>query len=173
VQTDGILLSAETVKDFQLQPGDTVRLRLRDPRSTLLLEVPFRYVGVAKEFSTAPRDSFLIANADYVAGRTGNRAVGTYLVDVGSAAPGTVATRLRSLLGTSATVNDVTSTHKVVASSLTAVDLSGLTKVELAFAIALAAASTGLVFALGFAERRRTFAITNALGAKSRQLGEL
>ncbi|MDQ1386396.1 MAG: putative transport system permease protein, partial [Actinomycetota bacterium] len=71
------------------------------------------------------------------------------------------------------TVNDVTSTHKVVASSLTAVDLSGLTKVELAFAIALAAASTGLVFALGFAERRRTFAITNALGAKSRQLGEL
>ncbi|MCU1466670.1 MAG: hypothetical protein JWM72_2598 [Actinomycetia bacterium] len=171
VQNDGILLSAETVKDFQLQPGDTVRLRLRDTRSTRLVEVPFRYVGVAKEFPTAPRDSFLIANADYVASRTGNGAVGTYLVDVGSASPGTVATRVRSLLGTSATVNDITSTRKVVASSLTAVDLSGLTKVELGFAIALAAASTGLVFALGFAERRRTFAITNALGARSRQLG--
>ncbi|MDQ1460999.1 MAG: putative transport system permease protein, partial [Actinomycetota bacterium] len=72
VQNDGILLSAETVKDFQLQPGDTVRLRLRDTRSTRLVEVPFRYVGVAKEFPTAPRDSFLIANADYVASRTGN-----------------------------------------------------------------------------------------------------
>ena len=39
------------------------------------------------------------------------------------------------------------------------------------FAIALAAAATGLVLALGFAERRRTFAIATALGAKPRQLG--
>jgi putative ABC transport system permease protein len=168
---DGILLSAETVKDFQLQSGDTVRLRLRDVRSTRLVEVPFRYVGVAKEFPTAPRDSFLVANADYVASRTGNDAVGAFLVDVGSASPGTVAAQLRARLGTSATVTDITSTRKVVGSSLTAVDLSGLTRVELGFAIALAAASTGLVLALGFAERRRTFAIATALGAKPRQLG--
>ncbi|MDQ1481319.1 MAG: putative transport system permease protein, partial [Actinomycetota bacterium] len=47
----------------------------------------------------------------------------------------------------------------------------GLTRVELGFAVALAAASAGLVLALGFAERRRTFAIAAALGAKPRQLG--
>jgi len=46
-----------------------------------------------------------------------------------------------------------------------------LTRVELGFAVALAAAATGLVLALGFAERRRTFAIAIALGAKPRQLG--
>ena len=44
-------------------------------------------------------------------------------------------------------------------------------KIMLGFAIVLAAASTGLVLALGFAERRRTFAIATALGAKPRQLG--
>ena len=54
---------------------------------------------------------------------------------------------------------------------LTAVDLSGLTRVELAFALVLAAASSGLVLALGLAERRRTFAIAAALGARPRQLG--
>jgi putative ABC transport system permease protein len=58
-----------------------------------------------------------------------------------------------------------------VGSSLTAVDLSGLTRVELAFALVLAAASTGLVLALGLNERRRTFAIVSALGASPRQLG--
>src|SRR5262249_2644733 len=39
------------------------------------------------------------------------------------------------------------------------------------FAVALAAASTGLVLLLGFAERRRTYAIAAALGARPRQLG--
>ena len=61
----------------------------------------------------------------------------------------------------------------MVGSTLTAVDLSGLMKVELGFAIVLSAAATGLVLALGLAERRRTFAIVAALGAKRRQLGGL
>ncbi|MDQ1456643.1 MAG: putative transport system permease protein [Actinomycetota bacterium] len=170
-QPDGILLSAETVKDFQLRPGDDVRLRLRDVRSTRLVEVPFRYIGIAKEFPTAPRDSFLVANADYVARRTGSEAVGAFLVDTGASSPGAVAARLRTRLGTRATITDVTDARKIVGSSLTAVDLSGLTRVELGFAIVLASAATGLVLALGLAERRRTFAIVNALGAKPRQLG--
>ncbi len=170
-QPDAILLSAETVKDFQLQPGDQVRLRLRDVSSTRLVQVPFRYVGIAKEFPTAPRDSFIVANADYVAQRTGSDAVGAFLVSTHGSSPRAVADRLRSRLGITAVVTDIGSTRKVVGSSLTAVDLAGLTRVELGFAIALAAAATGLVLALGFAERRRMFAIASALGAKPRQLG--
>jgi putative ABC transport system permease protein len=49
--------------------------------------------------------------------------------------------------------------------------MAGLTKVELAFALVLVASATGLVLALGFAERRRTFAIAGALGARARDLG--
>ncbi|MFI7033631.1 FtsX-like permease family protein [Microbispora rosea] len=56
-------------------------------------------------------------------------------------------------------------------SSLTAVDLSGLTTVELGFALALAVAATGLLLVLGFAERRRTFALAAVLGARPRQVG--
>jgi putative ABC transport system permease protein len=170
-QPDGILVSAETAKDFQLHPEDMLKLRLQDGRTKTYREVPFRYLGVGKEFPTAPRDSFLIANADYVAAQTGTNAVGSFLVDTAGTSPKAVAARLRSALGTSATVTDITTTRKVVGSSLTAVDLSGLTRVELGFAVLLAAASTGLVLALGFAERRRTFAIAAALGAKPRQLG--
>ena len=64
---DGVLVSAETVKDFQLHPGDTLRLRMQDGRSKRFMTIPFRYVGVAKEFPTAPKDSFFVANAGYVA----------------------------------------------------------------------------------------------------------
>ncbi|MDP9294206.1 MAG: ABC transporter permease, partial [Actinomycetota bacterium] len=128
-------------------------------------------VGVAKEFPTAPRDSFFVANASYVAKATGSDAVGTFLVQTRGGDPRAVARRVRALLGTGAQVTDIADQRRVVGSNLTAVELSGLTKVELAFALVLAAAATGLALGLGFRERRRTFAIASALGAKSRQLG--
>jgi putative ABC transport system permease protein len=169
-QPDGVLVSAETVHDFQLQPGDPLTLRLQDGRTKAYRPVRFRYLGVAKEFPTAPRDSFLVANAAYVARASGSDAVGEFLVDTASASPRTVADRIRAELGTRAQVNDITSIRQVVGSSLTAVDLAGLTRLELAFALVLAAAATGLVLALGLAERRRTYAIARALGARPRQL---
>jgi putative ABC transport system permease protein len=168
-QPDGILLSAETVKDFQLQPGDRVTLRLRD-RGGALVPVTFRHVGVVKEFPTAPKDSFMVANADYVARSTGSDAVGAFLVDSGGESPGAVAQRVRSVVGDTATVTDIGSTRKIVGSSLTAVDLGGLTRLELGFATLLAAAGGGVVVALALAERRRSFAVLVALGARGRQL---
>ena len=166
---DSILVSAETVQDYQLVPGDTVNLRLPDRATGRPTTVPFRYAGVVTEFPTAPRDSFFVANADYVAARTGSDAVGTFLVDTGGRDTTRVATDLRALLGTSATVTDVADTRSRVGSSLTSVDLAALTRVELGFALVLAAAAGGLVSFLGLTERRRSFAIIGLLGATSRQ----
>jgi putative ABC transport system permease protein len=168
---DNIILAAETVKDFQLHPGDQVRLRLLDGVTKKFKTVPFHYVGIAKEFPTAPRDSFLVANADYVAKSTGSNAVGTFLLQTNGSDPAAVAARVRKQVGTSASVTDIVTQRKVIGSNLTAVELGGLTKVELGFALLLAIAASGLTLGLGFAERRRSFAIASALGAKSRQLG--
>lgn len=166
---DSVLVSAETVKDYQLTPGDTLNLRLADRATGRRTTVPFRFAGVVTEFPTAPRDSFLVANADYVAARTGSDAVGTFLVDTGGRDSTRVAAELRRRLGTSATVTDVADTRSRVGSSLTAVDLGALTRVELGFALVLAAAAGGLVAFLGLAERQRTRAIITLLGASSRQ----
>ncbi|MET7885381.1 ABC transporter permease [Streptomyces avermitilis] len=167
---DALLVSAETVKDFQLSPGDTVNLRVQDSRGKALRTVPFHYAGVVKEFPTAPKDSFFVADASYVAKATGSDAVGAFLVDTGGTHQKEVAARLRKQLGTRATVTDLTQTRGTVGTSLTSVDLAGLTRVELAFAVLLAAGAGGLVLALGLAERRRTFAVATVLGATRRQL---
>jgi putative ABC transport system permease protein len=171
-QPDGLLVSAETVKDFQLKRGDQLHLRLRDSGTGQLTEVSFHYVGIAKEFPTAPRDSFLIANADYLTARTGSAGINSLLITTrsGAGASVAVADRVRALVGPSAVVNDLMTSRRVVGSSLTAVDLSGLTRVELGFALLLAVAATGLVLALGLNERRRCFAIARALGARHRQV---
>jgi len=168
---DGVLVSAETVHDFQLRPGDLIRLRLQDGRTKRLRTVPFHYAGIVKEFPTAPTDSFLVANAGYVARATGSDAVGSFLVQTGGADPRAVAARVRAQTGASAHVTDIVGQRRVVGSNLTAVELSGLTEVELAFALVLAAAASGLALGLSFGERRRTFAIARALGARRRQLG--
>lgn len=168
---DSVLVSLETVHDFQLTPGDPLILRLQDGRTKQYTDVTFHYAGVAKEFPTAPSDSFLVANADYVARQTGSNAVGSFLVDAAGVPPDVLARRVGEVVGAGAQVTDISTSRRIIGSSLTAVDLSGLTRVELSFALVLAAASTGLVLALGLAERRRTFAIASALGAKPRQLG--
>ncbi|MEU6223794.1 FtsX-like permease family protein [Streptomyces sp. NPDC047042] len=167
---DNLLVSAETVHDFQLSPGDTVNLRVQDARTKALRTVPFHYAGIVKEFPTAPKDSFFVANAAYVAKTTGSDAVGAFLLDTGGTHQKQIADKLRHRLGTGATVTDLAQTRGIVGTSLTSVDLSGLTRIELAFAVLLAAGSGGLVLALGLAERRRTFAIATVLGARGGQL---
>ncbi|WP_406227607.1 FtsX-like permease family protein [Streptomyces anthocyanicus] len=167
---DNLLVSEETVHDFQLSPGDTVNLRIQDARTKALRTVPFHYAGIVKEFPTAPKDSFFVANADYVAKATGSNAVGAFLLDTGGSHQQQIAAHLRKQLGTGATVTDLTQTRGTVGTSLTSVDLAGLTRIELAFAVLLSAGAGGLVLALGLAERRRTFAVASVLGAKSGQL---
>ena len=170
-QPDGILVSAETAKDFQLQPGDHLILRLQDRLTHGLIRVTFRFVGIVKEFPTAPRDSFLVANAAYVGTATHDASPSTYLIDTAGTSPPAIAAAVRQVVGVGPQVSDISSTRRIVGSSLTAVDLGGLTRVELGFAFAFMIAATSLVLALGFAERRRTYALAAALGARPRQLG--
>lgn len=168
---DAILVSDETVKDFQLQPGDAIRLRLQFPRDHAYHTVPFHYVGIVREFPTAPRDSFLVANASYISHMTGSSTFETLLVKTNGSPP-VVAAGVRKLLGPApgAVVQDIVTQLKITLSGLTAMDLSGLTRLELAFAVILAVAASAMVLILGFAERRRTFAIASAIGAHGKQL---
>lgn len=168
---DGILVSAETARDFQLTPGNHLVLRLQDRLTHALINVTFQFIGIVKEFPTAPRDSFLVANAGYVGAATHDASPATYLIDTAGTSPPAVATAVRAVVGVGPQVSDISSTRRIVGSSLTAVDLGGLTRVELGFAFAFMIAATSLVLALGFAERRRTYALAAALGAQPRQLG--
>jgi putative ABC transport system permease protein len=168
---DAVLVSAETVQNYQLRPGDLLRLRMQSARDHAYHIVPFHYAGVVREFPTAPKDSFFIANASYVARATGSPAYQDILVRTNGSPPA-VAREVRRVLGpaSGAVVQDINTQLRITLSGLTALDLSGLTRLELAFAFLLAAAASGLVLALGLVERRRTFAIAAALGARSRQL---
>ena len=132
--------------------------------------VPFTYIGITKEFPTAPKDAYTIANRAYIAHATGDPATATVLLQTSGASPTSVGALVARRIGRSGTVTTIGSSRKAIASSLTSVELAGLTRVELAYALVLLAAATGLLLWLSLAERRRTYAIAHALGARPRQL---
>ena len=162
---DGVLVSPETVTDFQLQPGDTIRLRVQSAVDQQYHAVPFRYVGIAREFPTAPSDSFLVANADYIAQQTQSASVETLLVRT-DRPPAGVADGIRNVLGVAsgATVRDLQQAQQQVRTGLTAVSLHDLTRIELLFALLFAVGGAALMLFIGAGERRRTLAIMTSLG---------
>jgi putative ABC transport system permease protein len=54
-------------------------------------------------------------------------------------------------------VTDIVSVEKVIGSSLTVINLRGMTALELSFSVLLVASASSLIFALGFEERKKTF----------------
>ena len=168
---NAVFVSQETVNDYNLSLGDTVRLRLLSAQTHQYQVVPFTFVGVVREFPTAPKDSFLVANASYLAQMTGNPQAEVALLKV-SGNPATVVQDAALLTANmpGVQVTDLSTVRSKIASGLTAVNLAGLSRLELSFAVLMLTAATGLVFALGLAERRRTFTVLTALGASRPQL---
>jgi putative ABC transport system permease protein len=168
-RADGVLVSEETVNDFQLSLGDQINLRLQG-QDHAYHTIPFTFVGVAREFPTAPHDSFLVANAAYVARMTGVDANEVVLIRTTGNIDAVKQGVMSLLTGKGQQVTSLLDAVHTIGTSLTAVDVSGLARIELVFAVLLGAAATGLNLALGFADRRRDFAILKVLGAKGRIL---
>jgi putative ABC transport system permease protein len=171
---DGVLLSAETLHDYQLHAGDLIRIRLQTGTNDTYRPVDFHVVGQVTEWPTAPKDSFIVANADYITQQTGSNAVGTFLVSTGNpAATAAALAGAPSVAGSGARVQDISSAGSQVTSvsGLAGTDLSGLSRLELGFGVLLALACSGLALLGGIVERRRALVLLAALGATPRQRG--
>jgi putative ABC transport system permease protein len=162
---DGILVSKETIKDFSLNPGDLLKLLVLDQRTGKFNSVPFHVAGVVQEFPSAPKDSFMVANIGYLESVT--HAGGPNVVFAkASGDPPAVARRVAAATASAGThVEDIAEQSSRTSSSITTVDLTGISHIEQAFAIVLAAAAMALFVSLGISERRQEFATMAAIGA--------
>jgi putative ABC transport system permease protein len=168
---DGILVGKETITDYSLKRGDLLRLRVLDRQTGKFRVVPFHVVGVVQEFPSAPKDSFMVANLGYLSAASHSGGPNVIFAKT-SGDPRAVAHRVASATSSAGTeVHDITEQTAKTTSSITTVDLTGISAIEQAFAIALAAAAMGLFVALGIAERRKELAVMAALGAPLRSVG--
>jgi putative ABC transport system permease protein len=166
---DAILVSLETINDYSLHTGDLLKLRVLDRGHFRVAR--FHVAGVVQEFPSAPRDSFMVANRSYLQRVT--HGTGPNVV-FARAAGDSVAVAKRVAAATSsagASVKDIRRQTAQTVSSITTVDLSGISRIEEAFAVALAAAAMLLLVAVALAERRHELATMAALGAPLRTVG--
>jgi putative ABC transport system permease protein len=166
---DGILVSKETITDYSLKLGDLLRLRVLDHRSGRFHTAPFHVAGIVQEFPSAPKDSFMVANLPYLQRVTHD--LGPNVVFVRTAGdPRRVARRVAAATAAfGVTVKDISAQRARTVSSITTVDLRGISRIEEAFVLVLAAAAMALLVAVGLAERRQELATMAALGASLRR----
>lgn len=167
---DGILVSKETINDYQLHKGDLLNLRVLDHSTGRFHVVPFHVAGVVQEFPSAPRDSFMVANLSYL--QAADHAGGPNVVFAKSANPTASAQAIAGATSRDGTiVKNIDQQAQQTTSSITTVDLRGISQIEEAFTIALAAAAMALFVALAVIERRHEFATMAAVGATLRSIG--
>jgi putative ABC transport system permease protein len=162
---DGILVSKETITDFSLKNGDLLRLLVLDQRTGRFRVVPFHVAGIVQEFPSAPKDSFMVSNLGYLESVT--HAGGPNVVFAkANGEPPAVAHRVAAATSAAGTkVDNITDQSARTSSSITTVDLTGISHIEQAFAIVLAAGAMALFVALGISERLQEFATMAAIGA--------
>jgi putative ABC transport system permease protein len=165
---DGILVSRETVTDYSLAIGDLLKLRVLDRHTGKFRVAPFHVVGIVQEFPSAPRDSFMVANLAYLQGVTHDPGPNVVFVKA-SGGPVALSRRVAAATASSgAVVRNIRQQTAQTVSSITTVDLAGISRIEEAFAVLLAAASIGLFVLVALAERRHELATMEALGASVR-----
>ena len=167
---DGVLVSTETIRDYSLSVNDLLKLRVLDRATGRFRVVPFHVVGAVQEFPSAPRDSFMVTNLSYLQRVTHDRGPNVLFVRA-AGDPVALAHQLAADTrrdGTS--VKNIRQQEAQTVSSITTVDLAGISKIEEAFVIALVAAAMALFVTVALVERRNELATMAALGASLRQV---
>ena len=138
---DGILVSLETINDYSLRTGDLLRLRVLDQSTGRFRVAPFHVVGTVQEFPSAPRDSFMVANLSYLDKLT-HSGPNVVLAKTSGSAP-VVASRVAAATAPAGTeVKNIDQQTAQTVTSITTVDLTGISHLEEVFAIVLVAAAT-------------------------------
>jgi putative ABC transport system permease protein len=166
---DGVIVSKETIADYSLSLGDLLRLRVLDHATGKFKVVPFHVIGIVQEFPSAPKDSFMVTNLSYLQAVTHDPGPNVVFV-AAKGDPVSLAQRVAKetkQYGTS--VRDIRHQLTQTTSSITTVDLRGISRIEEVFALLLAAAAMALFVGVGLTERRQELATMAAVGASLRQ----
>lgn len=171
-----VLISADFSRAFNVQPGDQVRIALPAPRGAPV-PVTLRAAGVFVSLPGFPGAADLAMRADTYARVSGAASPDLYLVRTDGTPAGTaaVAAALRSGPGSrQALVVDTTATVlRTDQSSLTALNLDGLGRLEGTYTVLMSALAAG-IFVVGLLVRRRGEYVTlRALGMRMADLQTL
>lgn len=164
---ENVLVSDELARTFNVERGDQVAVRLPRPDGTLV-PITFRAVGVFTNFPAFPQGIDLVADRTTVATAIGKTTADFFLLRTADASGETlagVAERVRAAQASSAfLVQTSQDAYDQDQSTLTALNLGGLSGIEVAFTALMCAAAAAIFVATTLATRRKEYITLRALG---------
>ncbi len=173
----GLLVNAQTADDLSIETGDEVQVLLARGTDRQILE-PFHVVGLFERLPGFPQGVDLVANLTYYESTTGLDQPDFFLAratDASSAGVARASAAFQSGPGKTDSIHIDTTTTALDKdqSSLTALDLHGLLRLDTLYTLLMSGACIGMfVFGL-LLHRRREYVILRAHGMSSRQLRRL
>jgi putative ABC transport system permease protein len=172
-----LLVDDEMARDFGIHVGDPLTVRLTDA-SEAEVTATFHAVGRFTQFPGFPQHADVVANIGFFQSVTGRSAADFFLVrtaDPSDAAVARVAAALRSGVGAAGPLRIETTASAINRdqSTLAALDLHGLGRLDSLYVALLSATAIGIfVFGL-LMQRRREYVTLRALGIRMAQLQAL
>ena len=164
----GVLVAQEIAAGFAVKPGDTFPVTLFPDDLDLSQKLDLHVVGVFRAFPpTDPISEMVVTTAALPAPLP---PPDFYLARLAPGRdPDRVAARLRQEQAAAYTVMTIAERARLQQRSLTALNLDGLSRIEVGAASLVAGVGVGVLGAFLVLERRREFAVLRTLGATTRQ----
>jgi putative ABC transport system permease protein len=173
---NAVLIDQELARSFNVQTGDMVRVQVPSKSGTPV-PLTLRAAGLFTNFPGFPQGVDIVGRLSTVQAATGSTTPSVYLLrtDGSDATNAAVASALRAGPGRSTTllVDSTTTAINREQSTLAALNLDGLGRLEIAFTVLMSALGVGIfVFGL-LLQRRKEHVTLRALGLRGRSLRTL
>jgi len=173
---NGVIVSREAATTLGLVVGDPLLARLSTAGGGYN-DVRLQVVGAFTFFPTSSQDSDFVMNRSLMAQTRGATPNGVYLVraDGTDAGAASVAAEIKAGFSSAspARVEDLTTALTADQSTLTSLNMSGLSRIDRIFTLVIAFAGFGIFLLASIAERAKEFSTMRAVGASPGQLRRL
>jgi putative ABC transport system permease protein len=172
-----VLVATEMASTFNIQPGDQVKVQLRDAAGNTV-PVTLHTAGLFFNFPGFPQGVDLVGNLAYYQSATGIQSADFFLLRTTASDPASltrVAEAIRTGPGRAVPlqVQTTTTAFNLDQSSLASLNLRGLGSLESAYTVLMSAGAVA-VFVFGLLlQRRKEFVTMSALGIRMAQLRAL
>jgi putative ABC transport system permease protein len=173
---NAVLIDNEVARAFNVQTGDSVHIQVPS-QGGQAVPLTLHAIGIFSNFPGFPQGVDLVGNLATLQAATGSATPSTYLLrtDGTDATNTAVTSALKAGPGTSTTlvVDSTTTAYNREQSTLAALNLDGLGRLEIAFTVLMSALGVGIfVFGL-LLQRRKEHVTLRALGLRGRSLRTL
>ncbi len=170
---NGVILARDQADKYDINVGDTVLMRLYNPKTAQYVQVKTLAVGIYTYLSTSSQDADFALNRDFMTRATGTSGANLFLVKTSDPAGVTVSIQTQFGANLTLKLENVLTATKVDSSSLTSLNLNGLGGLERIYTALIVASSLGVFLISMLQSRRKEFGTMRALGTDDRQLRQL